>query len=255
MIREERLDRILEFIDKHQYASVESLMTLVDASKSTIRRDLIQLNEEGKITFVRGGAASVNKNFLPESRYQDKQSSYIEEKQRIGAAAASLIRSGENVFVAPGTTTRMILSNLPADGHFSIVTNDILIANDLALSENVNVCVTGGWLRKEYYSVSGFQAEECIRGMKIGTAFIGCDAIDTRSGCFIANEDEVGFIHELIKASHRVVLVADHSKFYSNAFLKICDFSQIKVLITDSGVSEEVLNYLKKKYDMKIMVV
>lgn len=255
MIREERLDRILEFIDKHQYASVESLMTLVDASKSTIRRDLIQLNEEGKITFVRGGAASVNKSFLPESRYQDKQSSNIAEKQRIGAAAAAMIRPGENIFIAPGTTTRMILASLPVDGSFNIVTNDIQIANDLALSENVNVCVTGGWLRKEYYSMSGFQAEECIRGMKIGTAFISCDAIDTRSGCYIANEDEVGFINELIKASHRVVLLVDHSKFFSSAFLKICDFSQIKVLITDDGVSEDVLGLLKKKYDMKIIVV
>ncbi len=254
MIKEERLNRILEFIDKHQYASISSLMNLIGASKSTIRRDLIQLNEEGKICFVRGGAASLNKNIVPESPYYEKESSNIDEKQRIGRSAASLIRPGETIYIASGTTTRNIFPNIMDVKNLNVITNDIQIANDMALNENVDVFITGGWLRKGYYSLRGFQAEECVHDMKIGTAFLGCDAIDAFSGCYIANADEVGLLRQVIKSSHRVVLMADHSKFYSSAFLQFCDFSQIDIMITDSVLSDAVLALLRK-HDMKLMVV
>ena len=229
MIKEERMNRILEFIDKHQYASIGTLMNLIGASKSTVRRDLIQLNEEGKICFVRGGAASVNKNMLPESPYLEKESANTMEKQRIGEAAASLIRPGETVFIVAGTTSRWICPN-------------------------VDVFVTGGWIRKGYYTLRGFHAESCVRDMKIGTAFLSCDAIDAWNGCYLANDDEVGLLHQVIQSSHRVVMMADHSKFYSSAFMQFCDFSKIDILITDNLVSENVLSLLKK-HDIRLMVV
>ena len=254
MIKEERMNRMLEFIDKHQYASVGTLMNVIGTSKSTVRRDLIQLNEEGKICFVRGGAASVNKNMLPESPYLEKEATNIMEKQRIAEAAAGLIRPGETVFIVSGTTARWIFPNIKDVEDLKVITNDIQIANDMALNENVEVFVTGGWLRKGYYTLRGFQAEFCVRNMKIGTAFLSCDAIDTWNGCYIANSDEVGLLHQIIQSSHRVVMMADHSKFYTSAFMQFCDFSKIDILITDSLVSDNVISLLKK-HDIKVMVV
>lgn len=254
MIKEERMNRMLEFIDKHQYASIGTLMNLIGASKSTVRRDLIQLNEEGKICFVRGGAASVNKDVIPESPYLEKEASNIVEKQRIGEVAASLIRPGETVFISSGTTTKWICPNITDVEGLKVITNDIQIANDVTLSENMEVFVTGGWLRRGYYTLRGFHAESCVRDMKIGTAFLSCDAIDAWDGCYIANADEIGLLHQVIQSSHRVVMLADHSKFYSSAFMQFCDFSKIDILITDKLLSDNVIALLRK-HDMRLMVV
>lgn len=255
MISEERLDRIVEFVNKNQYASVSGLMKLVNASKSTIRRDLIQLSESGKICLVRGGAASLNKGFVPESAYQEKMGINIAEKQRIGKKAASLIQPGETIFIAPGTTTRTLFPNLADIENLNIITNDIQIANDMALNNNKNIFITGGWLRKDYYSMSGYQTEEALRSMKISTAFISCDAIDALTGCYIANSDEVGVTRQVIKSANHVVVMADHSKFCSNAFLQICDFSQVDFLITDDGLPSDILSLFKKKQNTKLIVV
>ena len=66
--------------------------------------------------------------------------------------------------------------------------------------------------------------------------------------------DEVGLLHQIIQSSHRVVMMADHSKFYTSAFMQFCDFSKIDILITDSLVSDNVISLLKK-HDIKVMVV
>lgn len=254
MIKEERLNRILEFIDKHQYASIGTLMNLIGASKSTVRRDLIQLNEEGKITFVRGGAASVNKGLIPELPYYEKESSNTVEKQKIGEAAAAMVRPGETLFVAAGTTTRWIYPNMKDTSEVKIITNDLQIASDMASDENVEVFVTGGWIRKGYYTLRGYHAESCVHDMKIGTAFLSCDAMDVYNGGYLANADEVGLLRQVIESSHKVVMLADHTKFNSSAFMQFCDFSQIDVLVTDNLLPENVISLLKKQ-DVKLIVV
>lgn len=247
MIPEERLNQIIEYINRHQYASINSLMDLVGASKSTIRRDLIGLHEAGKITFVRGGAASINKTIIKESVYHEKEGKNTIEKQRIGKAAAAMIHSGDTVFITAGTTCRSILPFLEDLNDVRLVTNDILIAVDMADKENVNVLVTGGQLRRNYYTLLGYSAEEYISNLQVETAFISCDAVDPQRGLYIANVDEVGLFRQVINSACYVVLLADHSKFYSNAFISVCDWSKVDMVITDSELSDEIVSILKKK--------
>ena len=127
MIKQERHARICEYLDKHQFASINTLMEQIGASKSTVRRDLMELQEEKKIAFVRGGAASTNQQFVQESPYHVKQSTNTAEKERIGAAAAQLVQTGETIFLASGTTTRAVLPGLSEVDFLNLVTNDLPI--------------------------------------------------------------------------------------------------------------------------------
>ena len=130
MIKQERHARICEYLDKHQFASINTLMEQIGASKSTVRRDLMELQEEKKIAFVRGGAASTNQQFVQESPYHVKQSTNTAEKERIGAAAAQLVQTGETIFLASGTTTRAVLPGLSEVDLLNLVTNELQIAMD-----------------------------------------------------------------------------------------------------------------------------
>ena len=186
MIKQERHARICEYLDKHQFASINTLMEQIGASKSTVRRDLMELQEEKKIAFVRGGAASTNQQFVQESPYHVKQSTNTAEKERIGAPAAQLVQTGETIFLASGTTTRAVLPGLSEVDFLNLVTNDLQIAMDAAEMENIALTMTGGSVRPGYYALRGVLAEDSMRVMKTGTAFVSCDATSqtpTRWGC------------------------------------------------------------------------
>ena len=247
MIQEERLGKITDFVTAHQYANIEELVQLTGVSKATIRRDLIELEEKGKVCFVRGGVSSVGKKILHESVYHVKETENMLEKQRIGERAGKLVNAGDTIFISAGTTCRTMVPTIRTIPNLNVVTNDLMVAVDMADCVTADVVVTGGQLRKQYYTLRGFAAEDQVRGMKLDTAFMSCDAVDVFQGCYIANADEVGLLRQLIASSNRVVLLADHTKFSSSAFVSVCDLDAVDVLITDTGLSRELADALSKQ--------
>ena len=236
MIKQERHARICEYLDKHQFASINTLMEQIGASKSTVRRDLMELQEEKKIAFVRGGAASTNQQFVQESPYHVKQSTNTAEKERIGAAAAQLVQ-----------TTRAVLPGLSEVDFLNLVTNDLQIAMDAAEMENIALTMTGGSVRPGYYALRGVLAEDSMRVMKTGTAFVSCDAIDIQTGCYIANADEVGLLRQVVESTSYLVLLADHSKFFSGSFLSFCPIERVDLIISDTGLPADLCDEIRKK--------
>lgn len=247
MIKQERHARICEYLDKHQFASINTLMEQIGASKSTVRRDLMELQDEKKIAFVRGGAASTNQQFVQESPYHVKQSTNTAEKERIGAAAAQLVQTGETIFLASGTTTHAVLPGLSEVDFLNLVTNDLQIAMDAAEMENIALTMTGGSVRPGYYALRGVLAEDSMRVMKTGTAFVSCDAIDIQTGCYIANADEVGLLRQVVESTSYLVLLADHSKFFSGSFLSFCPIERVDLIISDTGLPADLCDEIRKK--------
>ncbi len=239
MIVEERCDRIVEFVEKHQYASITQLMDLVHASKSTVRRDILRLEREGRINSVRGGVASVKETSAPEMLYLEKAAEQIGEKQRIGRAAATLLKNRDTVYIAPGTTTRCIIPYIDPDIELNVLTNDIAIAMDLSDRDRINVNVSGGQLRHHYYTLRGYAAEESVRNYRISMAFLGCDAIDLKAGCYIANADEVGFLRQIVEGADQVAVLADSSKFDRAGFISFCDMTKVDYLVTDKELTRD----------------
>ena len=207
----------------------------------------MELQEEKKIAFVRGGAASTNQQFVQESPYHVKQSTNTAEKERIGAAAAQLVQTGETIFLASGTTTRAVLPGLSEVDFLNLVTNDLQIAMDAAEMENIALTMTGGSVRPGYYALRGVLAEDSMRVMKTGTAFVSCDAIDIQTGCYIANADEVGLLRQVVESTSYLVLLADHSKFFSGSFLSFCPIERVDLIISDTGLPAELCDEIRKK--------
>lgn len=249
MNREERLSWLLEVLARTGRIDVESIAREVDVSSATIRRDLDHLESQQMLTRTHGGAIANSVAYDLPLRY--KTARHETEKQRIGAAAAELAAGASVIGLNGGTTTTEVAraiatkagaeTSLDAKGQgVTIVTNALNIANELTVRPNVKIMVTGGSARAQSYELIGSLATMVMSKLTLDVAFIGVDGLDVKAGATADNEDEASINRLMVKRAERVVIVADSTKLNRRAFAHICDLSDVDVLITDVGASEDV---------------
>jgi len=240
-----RLTAILEILREAGSVSVEELSSRFAVSVVTTRRDLDLLEKDGRLRRTHGGAVSIEPLFYEPFRndrsFQAQVEKFADEKRRIGRAAAALVGAGETVALTPGTTTTEVVRSLPLNFNITVVTNTVNIPMELSKRKDLNVYVTGGHLRGDWFSLVGPTAVQSLNGIMIHTLFIGADGLDPEWGATCFSSDEADFNSALVRASRLRVAVVDHSKFDVTAGWRICGTSDIHMLITDTGASDETV--------------
>ena len=253
MLRDERLNFIETYVNKHKYVSVQNLMQILDISKATVRRDLQMLSDENRLMLVRGGASTRNSFVMNELPYEQKQHKFDAEKRRIAKAGFNFVKEGNTIVLDSGTTTRMMVPLLTQIPNIHIFTCDIAIASDFSYHPNVNVTVIGGTLRNGYFSLNGYFAESLMRSLRADIAFCGIDAIHPTGGCMTGIED-VGIKKQIIASSNQSVMLCDHSKFSKDAMASVCKISDVSLYITGNEISNDVLNQFEEIQDRLVKV-
>lgn len=244
MLRSERLERIEEYINHNRYATIPQLAEEFGISASTIRRDLEALGEAGRVELTRGGVMSLHRKVSEEASYHEKTLANREEKARIAAAAARMIKPGCTLFVDSGTTTRELVPFLKEGQGLKLVTNDLLIASELSSAQGVEVILPGGLLRRGYYTLTGSQAEEMVSSMRADLTFMGFDAVRPR-GFMISNQEEVGLKRAMARCGSRLVVLCDHTKFESDSFITVCPLADASLIITGKELDEGIRKRLE----------
>lgn len=238
-----RLTAILEILRETGTVSVDKLSSRFAVSVVTIRRDLDLLEKDGRLRRTHGGAVSIEPLFYEPFRndrsFQAQVEKFADEKRRIGRAAAALVGAGETIALTAGTTTMEVVRSLPQNFNITVVTNTVNIAMELSKRRDLNVFVTGGHLRGDWFNLVGPTAIQSLDRILIHTLFIGADGLDPEWGATCFSSDEADFNSALVKASRRRVAVVDHSKFDITAGWRICEIADIHMLITDTGTSNE----------------
>lgn len=251
MIREERLIKMVDYINANEYVSIDELAEYFKTSRATVRRDLNLLNEEKQVSIVRGGAKgelSIKKELL----YAEKLSTNREEKIRIAKYAVQQIEEGQMIFLDTGVTIREFIPFLLHKKNIHVITNDIWVAANLMANTEIEVTVAGGDVRRGYYTLRGMSTERFLSQVFVDIAFISMDAIDAEFGCTITNNDEVGVKQIMVAHSEQTVIVADHSKFGHITNWKVCEMLDIDTFITGEELGRERQNmYL----DMNLIMV
>jgi DeoR family transcriptional regulator of aga operon len=240
-----RFDAILKRLRQEGTVTVELLSAELGASMVTIRRDLDQLEHDGLLQRTHGGAVSIEplfyEPFKNDRSFQAHLEKFSEEKRRIGRAAAALIEKGDTIALTPGTTTLEVIRGLPLNQNITIVTNTVNIAMELSKRKDLDVFVTGGHLRGDWFSLVGPTAIQSLQSMLIHTLFIGADGIDGAWGASCLSSDEANLNSAMVKLSRRRIAVVDHSKFGKVAGWRICHTSDLHMLITDTKATDEML--------------
>ncbi len=155
MLKTERKQLILEELNKHHVVSLEKLVSLLETSESTVRRDLDELEAENKLRRVHGGA-ELPHSLQEEETIQEKSVKNLQEKKLLAQKAASLIKEKDVIFIDAGTTTAFLIREL-VNKNITVVTNSIHHAVQ-AVDKYVSIAVTDGSVQE--YEVDKWEISE-----------------------------------------------------------------------------------------------
>ena len=252
LIKEERLQRILQVIQKDGHATAGDLARNFGVSEITIRRDLIELDGRGVVRRAHGGAViSTTAAFEPLIIHRILQEK--ECKEAIARTAAALIRDGESIFIGSGSTTAYVARYLTNHKHLTIVTNALNVSTDLATAVDITVVVLGGMMRREELSLIGHIAEQSLREVTLDKVIIGIPAIDLIAGLTNDYLPEVITDRTIINRAREVILVADHTKCGLVASAFVAPLNRVNTFITDNQTPPEFLEGVRAQ-GVKVIV-
>ena len=251
MRQAQRILKVQELFAKQEFVNFDELCRSFAASKSSIRRDLIELERKGVLRRVHGGAISLQTRdeVLDFNRLSV---SFHDEKLRIGKAVASLVEDGQTVLLGGGSSVVEVARNL-SERPIQIVTNSIPVAQVFWDSKQAEVTLTGGYLYPRLGVQLGLICERMLNSVSADILIMGIRGI-TAAGISDSNSLIVESLRTMIKASRKVVIVADHSKFGRDAMIHVAPLSDIDQIVTDSGLAPEFQKMLKENEVEYILV-
>ena len=197
----------------------------------------------GWIQRTHGGAVRIERAAKEPPMFQRIKEGQA-EKIRIGAAAASLIKDGETIFLGSGTTVLEIAHQLPFDIHLTVITNSLPVINELVNHPNIELIVLGGMLRPTELSMVGHIAEHDVREFRADKVFMGMRAIDAHHGFTNDYLPETMTDRAILSIAPQVIVVADHTKFGKVSSVLVGQITIADVIITDDFGPTDYLNEL-----------
>ena len=240
MLTEERQQRILKLLEEHNAITVTELTECLDASESTIRRDLNALHKMGKLVKVHGGATSVDNNMASiEYDMTTKSGIAMTEKRKIAQYAASLIEKDDFVFIDAGSTTELMIDFITEPAEF--VTNGLNHARKLSM-KGYRVHILAGEYKMSTEAIIGVEALRSLEPYHFTKAFMGVNGISLKSGYSTPDTQEAYLKKEVIDRAREAFVLADHSKF--NMISRVT-FAALEdaVILTDQKPEENFEEY------------
>ena len=232
----ERHRNILEVLSRQDFVDLEDLCKRLNASRATVRRDLIDLESSRNIRRVRGGAMSTNTREEALDFRQLSVSCHV-EKMRIGKAAAELVEDGQTIILGGGSTVVEVARCL-YDRPIQVITNSILVAQVFWECRQTEVTLTGGFLYPRLGIQFGPICERMLHSISADVAILGIRGI-TRDGLSDSSPLVVASIRAMIECAQRVIIVADHTKFGRSAMIHVADLAELDQIICDQNLAPE----------------
>lgn len=221
----------MEKLSHDKFVRLDDLVSLLDTSESTVRRDLDELESERKLHRVHGGA-ELPHSLQEEFTNQQKSIKNIQEKMLVAKKAASLISNDDVVFVDAGTTNELLLGYLSQD-NLTVVTNSIHHAAKL-VDKNIQTIIIGGHVKKSTDASIGAVAYEQIKQLNFDKAFLGINGIDEE---FLTTPDmeEAVIKKTVIENARKLYVVTDSSKIGRVSFAKVDKIENATIITNQSS--------------------
>jgi DeoR/GlpR family transcriptional regulator of sugar metabolism len=229
MLKKERQAYILHQVSLHNSVLSTDLSNAIHVSEDTIRRDLNELADRGKVIKVHGGALSKSFN----SFYLRTDIYNVDNKQLIAEKAASLIRDGMFVLTGGGTTIIEMARLLPETLKATFFTGSIPAAYEYSQHPNIEVIFIGDKISKKSQIAVGGEAITKIKHIKADICFLGINAIDLEHGITDNDWDIVQMKKAMIESSSRTVVMSISEKLNSVQRVHICGMDEIDMLVTE----------------------
>jgi DeoR/GlpR family transcriptional regulator of sugar metabolism len=240
-----RHNRLIELLRVHGQMTVNEMVEQLSVSRDTVRRDLDQLESRGLLQRTHGGAIYNDTLVRVDTTLGTRMDAFAAAKQRMGKAAAALIRDGETLIVNGGSSTCFFAAALSGKQNLTVITNNLRLPPATPESCLRSIHILGG----TYWPVSqvtiGPVGFPDVSGISADTAVIGATGISA-GGVSMGRLEEASETTAMIKVAARTIALIDHSKFNVTAFARIATLTQITFLVTDAWPPDAIMLALKK---------
>lgn len=231
MHRPLRQTAILRALKERGSCRIRELADQLQVSGETIRRDIIQMAEQGVILRVHGGASISDP--LHEPSFSQRMTTNAAAKRAIARLAAAEVRNGDTLMLDTGSTTAFVAQALVNHRDLLVVTNSVDIARTLATRNGNRVYMAGGELRADDGAALGPSATDFVAQFHVRTAILSAGAVDVDQGFMDYDLAEAAFSRVVISRAERTIVVADHSKFGRRGLVGVCPLDRVALVITD----------------------
>jgi DeoR family fructose operon transcriptional repressor len=241
----ERQLRIRQMLDSRDFVDLETLCRELDASESSVRRDLDDLEEQNVLKRVYGGAVPVQPRANGGFDFSVESGRFSDEKNRIARLTAGLIQDGETVILDGGSTVAAVAGEL-ASKSLHIVTNSLPIAETLESRRNIELTLTGGYLDPRIRVMLGPLCEQMLGLIRADVLIMGIGSV-SEAGFSNNNTLVVGSEQKMIEIANRVIIVADHTKFGRSAMIPVAQLNAAHTVVSDSELAPEYVELLQRR--------
>jgi len=250
MNSQERKSKIVDLIQDKGRVNITDICSMFDVSEMTVRRDLNELDRQGLVRRVHGGAiASLGRSYEPS--FQTRSVKNQTAKESIGRKAAELIFDGDSIALDVGTTTLEIVPGLVGKRNLTIVTSCLQIASkivdQLSLEIDARLIITGGIVRPRELSMVGHIPEQVYHDLHVDKAFIGIGGVSLADGFTEYNIEDTQIKKMLMNSAREKIVVADGTKFGVTTFASVAQLSDVNAIVTDSTAPADLVGQIREQ--------
>ena len=241
MLKKERQNIILRNVNLHNRLLVTDLSEEIKVSEDTIRRDLQELADDGKLIKVHGGALS--KSF--HNSFNSSAVYAMENKKCIAQKAAALIKDGMFVLTSGGTTIIEMAKALPRELNATFITGSVPAAFEYMQHPNIEIILIGDKLSKGSQITVGGEAIAKIKQIRADICFLGINALHVDHGLTDNDWEVVQVKKAMMETSQKTVVLTISEKINTTQRIRICDSKSIDLIITELSEDDELMNPFK----------
>lgn len=244
MFAEERVRKIKEILLEYEHVDINTLTSLLNASVTTVRRDLDRLENEGFLRKAHGGAI-LNVKSEADAPLQPVKFPHEEEQQQLARLAGRYVEDNDVLFLGSGHVSYLIAREIKARKNLQVVTNNLKVALELSAQPQIQVFATGGDVEAVQDSIifSGRTVAEQVSQFFFRKAFLAFGGISMEYGYTHNIRSEIPVFQTLLAHTVVPIAIADYSRFDTTGIQPVCGLDEIKTVITNVSVSDRYKDY------------
>lgn len=246
MIPAQRRELLLRELRGTNVLSVKDLCDILGVSHMTVRRDIITLEEEGRVRSVPGGVELATQ-VRSEPSYRDKSRVALDEKRAMARTAAALVEEGQTLYLDAGTTLGQLVPCLWDVPGLTVITNDLTTAASMTDHPDVNLFLVGGQVDRENRSAIGDIAAQTISEFNIDIAFMSTSSWDLNRGSTTPSRGKVAVKRAAMAAASMSLLVAGADKYGTFGTFKVAALESFSRVITDDRLPEASVRAIRER--------
>lgn len=246
MLKEERQAYIIHQINLHNKVLSSDLSLQLNVSEDTIRRDLNELAESGKVLKVYGGALS--KSF--QHPYQESDVYAKEAKKLIASKALRLVKNGMTILAGGGTTMLELARMVPKSLRCTVFTISPLVALELAERTQSDIILIGGKLARNSNVTIGSHVVNQLSEIRVDLCLLGTNSLSVENGVTDTDWEIVQIKKAMIRYSYKTCILSIAEKLNSVQKIKVCDLNAISYLVTDLDPQHPNLDDFRKVVEL-----